>query len=678
MTKNPPPSLQQPEIWSDQFNDFLCKCLVKDFELRPTVQDLLQHGFIKQVTGQEETLQKQLTDLIELNQQIGVIEKTSPQGKTERRVSDDRHTRIHTKKGNIMKSQSDELDDMEDLATLEVLDEDTVTEQLQKRYANEQIYTYVGDILIAVNPFHEIDLYTPEHAKMYIGVKRTVNPPHIYAVADIAYQSMVSYNSDQCIVISGESGAGKTESAHLLVQQLTVLGKANNRTLQEKILLVNNLVEAFGNACTVINDNSSRFGKYLEMKFTCGGTVVAAQIFEYLLEKSRVIHQAVGERNFHIFYYIYAGLAERKKLAHYKLSDSKIPKYLQNENVKLVPDIVGNASYKDQFEAVEQCFKVIGFTLEELGSVYSIVAAILITGDIEFASVATEHQTDKSNIENTAVLESAASLLCIRPDELREALTSHCVVARGETIVRPNTVEKATEVRDAMSKALYGRLFSWIVNRINTLLRHENQSSAEDEEQNIGILDIFGFENFKRNSFEQLCINIANEQIQFYFNQHIFAWEQDEYLNEDVDVRVIEYEDNRPLLDLFLQKPMGLLSLLDEESRFPQATDQTLVEKFEDNLKSKNFWRPMRVDLGFGINHYAGKVIYDASGFLSKNRDTLPADIILLLRSSENELISRLVTNPLTKTGTNTATDTPASDNDSDNLIDVFKQKGVW
>ncbi|XP_016431606.1 myosin-IIIa [Sinocyclocheilus rhinocerous] len=621
--RNPPPTLHQPELWSNDFNDFICKCLIKDFELRPNVFDLLQHVFIKQIVGREKTLQKQLMELIDLNQQMGVIEKTSHLGITERRDSDSRY----------------------DICT------NTITEQLQRRYTKEQIYTYVGDILIAVNPFHKTELYTPEHSKIYVGAKRTSNPPHIYAVADIAYQSMVSCNTDQCIVISGESGAGKTESAHLLVQQLTVLGKANNRTLQEKILLVNSLVEAFGNACTVINDNSSRFGKYLEMKFTCGGTVVGAQISDYLLEKSRVIHQAVGERNFHIFYYIYAGLAERKKLGHYKLSDSKTPKYLHNENVKLVPDIVGNAFYKEQFETVEQCFKVIGFTLEELGSVYSTLAGILNAGDVEFTSVASEHQMDKSNISNMAVLESAASLLCIRADELQEALTSHCVVTRGETIVRSNTVEKAIEVRDAMGKAIYGRLFSWIVNRINSLLKPDSQSGEEDKGLNIGILDIFGFENFKRNSFEQLCINIANEQIQFYFNQHVFAWEQDEYLNEDVDARVIEYEDNRPLLDLFLQKPMGMLALLDEESRFPQATDQTLVEKFEVNLKSKNFWRPKRVDLGFGIHHYAGKVIYNASGFLAKNRDALPADIVLLLRSSENELIRKLVTHPLTKTG---------------------------
>ncbi|XP_072307193.1 myosin-IIIa [Eucyclogobius newberryi] len=635
--RNPAPTLHQPELWSNDFNDFICKCLIKDFELRPNVIDLLQHPFIKQVKSKEKLLQNQLIELVDLNQQIGTIEKT-------------RHERIHTKKGSHMKNQSD-ADEVEDLATLEVLDENTVTDHLQNRYERDQIYTYVGDILIAVNPFHPMDIYAPEHSAMYIGVKRKANPPHIFAVADAAFQSMVTFNADQCVVISGESGAGKTESAHLLVQQLTSLGNANNQTLQEKILLVNNLVEAFGNACTAINDNSSRFGKYLEMKFTTGGTVAGAQMSEYLLEKSRVTHQATGERNFHIFYYIYAGLADRKKLAHYKLSDNKTPKYLFNEHIKLGPDIMSNTSYKEQFDAVEQCFKVIGFTLEELGSVYSILAAILNSGDIEFSAVASEHQTDKSTISNIPALENVSSLLCICSDELQEALTTHCVVARGETIVRTNTVEKATVVRDAMSKALYGRLFSWIVNRINSLLRPDSQQGEDDKSLNIGILDIFGFENFKKNSFEQLCINIANEQIQFYFNQHIFAWEQDEYLKEEVDARMIEYEDNRPLLDLFLEKPMGMLSLLDEESRFPQATDQTLVEKFECNLKAKSFWRPMRVDLGFGITHYAGKVIYNAAGFLAKNRDTLPADIILLLRSSENELICKLVTHPLTITG---------------------------
>ncbi|GCC36433.1 hypothetical protein chiPu_0014927 [Chiloscyllium punctatum] len=641
--RNPPPKLHQPELWSESFNDFIAICLIKDFEHRPTISDLLEHPFIRQIQGKEKALQKQLMELIDLHQQMGTIEKT-------------RHERIHTKKGQGMKSNPiSNLVNTDDLATLEVLDENTVTEQLQKRYSEEQIYTYVGDILIAVNPFQKLNIYSTEHSRQYIAAKHTANPPHIFAVADTAYQAMVTYNSDQCIVISGESGAGKTESTHFLVEQLTVLGKTNNRMLQEKILQVNNLLEAFGNACTVINNNSSRFGKYLEMRFTSGGTVMGAQISEYLLEKSRVIHQAPGEKNFHIFYYIYAGLAQKNKLAHYKLSKGQPPRYLQDEKITMMEEIVTNYFYKVQFEALEQCFKVIGFTLEELGNIYSILAAILNIGNIEFTSVVTEHQTDKSNIVNLEMLENASSLLYIQTDELQEALTSHCVVTRGETIVRPNTVEKATDVRDATAKALYGRLFSWIVNRINTLLKPEtfqsDDADSTDKGANIGILDIFGFENFKRNSFEQLCINIANEQIQFYFNQHIFALEQNEYLNENVDARLVEYEDNRPLLDMFLQKPVGLLSLLDEESRFPQATDHTLVGKFEDNLKSNYFWRPKTVDLSFGINHYAGKVLYNASGFLAKNRDTLPADIVLLLKSSDNKITRQVVTHPLTKSG---------------------------
>ncbi|XP_004716170.1 myosin-IIIa [Echinops telfairi] len=636
--RNPPPKLRKPELWSPEFNDFISKCLTKDYEKRPTVSDLLQHKFITQIEGKDESLQKQLMEFIDINQRMGSTEKA-------------RHERVHTRKGHFSRPLISCVKDVDDLATLETLDETTVSEQLEKCYSRDQIYIYVGDILIALNPFQNLGLYSTKHSKMYMGAKRAAQPPHIFAMADLGYQSMVTYNSDQCVVISGESGAGKTESAHLLVQQLTVLGKANNRTLQEKILQVNNLVEAFGNACTIINDNSSRFGKYLEMKFTSSGAVVGAQISEYLLEKSRVTHQAVGEKNFHVFYYVYAGLAEKKKLAHYKLPENKPPRYLQNDHLRTVQDMMNNRFYKSQYELIEQCFKVIGFTMEELGSVYSILAAILNAGNIEFSSVTSEHQIDKSHISHHAALENSASLLCIQADELQEALTSHCVVTRGETIIRPNTVEKATDVRDAMAKALYGRLFSWIVHRINSLLKHDTLPSDDGDELSIGILDIFGFENFKKNSFEQLCINIANEQIQYYFNQHVFAWEQNEYLHEDIDARVIEYEDNRPLLDMFLQKPMGLLSLLDEESRFPKATDQTLIEKFENNLKSQFFWRPKRLDLSFGIHHYAGKVLYNASGFLAKNRDTLPTDIVLLLRSSESSVIRQLVNHPLTKTG---------------------------
>nr|XP_025037955.1 myosin-IIIb [Pelodiscus sinensis] len=635
--RNPPPTLLHPEKWCRGFNHFIAQCLIKDFEKRPSVTHLLEHPFIRQAHGKDMALQKQLADLIQTQEQLGFVAKT-------------RHERIHTRRPyHVDVADKYSLDD--DLVNLEVLDEDTIIHQLQKRYADLQIYTYVGDILIALNPFQSLSIYSPQFSKLYHGVKRSSNPPHIFASADAAYQGMVTFSKDQCIIISGESGAGKTESAHLIVQHLTFLGKANNRALREKILQVNPLVEAFGNACTAINDNSSRFGKYLEMMFTPTGAVMGAKISEYLLEKSRVIKQAVGEKNFHIFYYIYAGLFHQKKLSEYRLPEKKPPRYIDNETGRVMQDIITKDSYGKQFEAIQHCFRIIGFTDEEVHSVYKILAGILNTGNIEFAAISSQHQTDKSEVPNAEALDNAAALLSIGSEELQEALTSHCVVTRGETIIRTNTVDKAADVRDAMSKALYGRLFSWIVNRINTLLQPDKNICNAESRMNVGILDIFGFENFTRNSFEQLCINIANEQIQFYFNQHIFALEQMEYQNEGVDATTVQYEDNRPLLDMFLQKPMGVLSLLDEESRFPQATDLTLVDKFEDNLRCKYFWRPKGVELCFGIQHYAGKVLYDAYGFLEKNRDTLPADIVVVLRTSENKLLQQLFSSPLTKTG---------------------------
>uniref|UniRef100_A0A673M300 non-specific serine/threonine protein kinase n=1 Tax=Sinocyclocheilus rhinocerous TaxID=307959 RepID=A0A673M300_9TELE len=594
--RNPSPTLRHPEHWCRSFSHFIAQCLIKDFETRPSVTHLLEHPFIKQAHGKDTSLGQQLSVLIREQQDVGNRIKT-------------RHERINTRKTLIIESCPDD-----DLVDLEVLDEETIIAHLQRRYQELQIYTYVGDILIALNPFQNLNIYSPQFSKLYHGMKRSTNPPHIFATADAAYQSMVTLSKDQCIIISGESGAGKTESAHLIVQHLTFLGKANNRTLREKILQVNPLVEAFGNACTAINDNSSRFGKYLEMKFTPTGAVMGAKISEYLLEKSRVIKQATGEKNFHIFYYIYAGLYHQGNLKKYRLPNKTAPRFVFICKVQL------------KFE----------FKSYEVNSVYRILSGILNTGNIEFTSTSSQHQSDKSEVPDSEALDNAATLLSIGSEELQEALTSHCVVTRGETIIRTNTVDKATDVRDAMSKALYGRLFSWIVNRIN---------------MNVGILDIFGFENFKKNSFEQLCINIANEQIQFYFNQHIFALEQIEYQSEGVDASLVEYEDNRPILDMFLQKPMGLLSLLDEESRFPQATDQTLVDKFQDNLRNKYFWTPKRVELCFGIQHYAGKVLYNVSGFLEKNRDTLPADIVVVLRTSENKLLQQLFSSPLTKTG---------------------------
>uniref|UniRef100_A0A8C6UUW2 Myosin IIIB n=1 Tax=Neogobius melanostomus TaxID=47308 RepID=A0A8C6UUW2_9GOBI len=321
--RNPSPTLRSPEQWCRSFIHFIGQCLIKDFEARPSVTHLLEHPFIKQAHGKEASLRKQLATLIQEQQDVGCKTRT-------------KHERISTRKTIVIESCPDD-----DLVNLEYLDEETIISHLQKRYEELQVYTYVGDILIALNPFQNISIYSPRFSKLYHGVKRADNPPHIFATADAAYQSMVSFCKDQCIIISGESGAGKTESAHLIVQHLTFLGKANNRSLREKILQVNPLVEAFGNACTAINDNSSRFGKYLEMKFTPTGAVIGAKISEYLLEKSRVIKQA-------------------------SYTNSKCTACQTRRR----QDTVTSKMYTEQFDAIQECFRNIGFTEEVTAYIY--------------------------------------------------------------------------------------------------------------------------------------------------------------------------------------------------------------------------------------------------------------------------------------------------------------------
>ncbi|XP_033727991.1 LOW QUALITY PROTEIN: myosin-IIIb-like [Pecten maximus] len=635
--RNPTPTLSKPDQWSNEFNDFISKCLIKDFELRPQASELLNHPFISQVAAESSVYQKKLHDLTSsMDQTVHQPDVTVKKGRPK--------SHRKSKRGDTVKST-------EDLATLEILDEGVIVSQLRSRYENEDIYTYIGDILLAVNPFQPINIYNDEYSKMYMNAAKDANPPHIYAVADQSFQMMMHYKKHQCIVISGESGAGKTESANLMVQQLTQLGKAGNRTLEERILQVNPLMEAFGNAKTVINDNSSRFGKYLEMFFTISGTVVGAKITEYLLEKSRVISQARGEQNFHIFYYIHDGLSSEEKRMEFFLKENVPYRYIEEYTSKGL-DIAAMAINRVKFKAIQHCFDIIGFKPKEVSSVSGIISSILNLGNVNFEEKETGHGGNACCIINMPLVEAVSTTLGIPNVELVEALTTTGMVARGELIVRGNSVPEALDARDAMAKALYGRLFSWIVNRINILLKPQKFVTKKEEENHIiGILDIFGFEHIPNNSFEQLCINIANEQIQYYFNQHIFAWEMQEYTNEGLEVLDITFVDNRPLLDMFLMKPLGLLALLDEESHFPKATDRSLVEKFHRNINNKYYRRPKGNSLVFSIDHYAGRVEYDATGFLEKNRDRLPGDVLNMLRASNNEVVRALFQTPLTKTG---------------------------
>uniref|UniRef100_A0A0L8IHL0 Myosin motor domain-containing protein n=1 Tax=Octopus bimaculoides TaxID=37653 RepID=A0A0L8IHL0_OCTBM len=595
--KSPPPTFKNPDLWSKEFQDFVAQCCIKDYEKRPFTTELFDHPFFKQIPDDVSLLKQKLTNMVhQMNPVIHTPDVTTKHGQLKSKRASKRPVNVP-----------------DDLATLETLNADVITRQLEERYKHSVIYTYIGDILLAVNPFRPLNIYSEKHLEQYTNAPKGSLPPHIFGLADQAFHSMLHLQINQCIVISGESGAGKTESANYLLQQLTNLGQAPDKSLQQRLLQANPLMEAFGNSQTVINDNSSRFGKYLDMIFNNIGSVNGARITEYLLEKSRIIQQA-----------------------------PYISQYQPN------PSILAFNSQK--FQTIKQCFDIIGFTPEEVDELFCVLSSILHIGNIDFTAQETRHGSDSCTVIDNTIINNVANLLGVDPKELIDSLTSTGILARGEVIIRCNTRNEALDARDAMAKALYGRLFSWIVNKINCQLKPKKEGSQEF--LCIGILDIFGFENFQKNSFEQLCINIANEQIQYYFNQHIFAWELQEYESEGIDGAEVDYEDNRPVLDMFLMKPMGLLALLDEESLFPKGTDQSLTAKFHQNIKCPAYIKPKaEQNLNFIIEHYAGKVEYQTTGFLEKNRDRLPTEVIHLFRMSIKNVVKALFHTPLTKIG---------------------------
>ncbi|KAL7848264.1 hypothetical protein AOLI_G00229820 [Acnodon oligacanthus] len=534
----------------------------------------------------------------------------------------------------------------EDLASLSELDEKSLLESLTGRFSRNHIYTYIGDILVAVNPFKQLPLYEKEVSERYKCHEKSSLPPHIFAVADRAYQSMLGRlgtgPKNQCIVISGESGAGKTESTKLLLRQLMELCRANSQ-LEQQILQVNPLLEAFGNAQTVMNDNSSRFGKYIQLRFQ-NSSVKGAKINEYLLEKSRVVHQDEGERNFHIFYCMLAGISPRDK-EMYGLLDPTQYRYLNGRFVQ--DDMVQHWSAK--YSEVSNAMDMVGFEEQEKVDMMTILAGILSLGNITFET--TDSDALKVSEKSQGWLKATAGQFGVQEEELLRCLTCTMSVTRGESIHRLHNQQQAEDARDSIAKVVYGRVFGWIVSKINELLSHKLDSDVALSE--IGILDIFGFENFAVNRFEQLCINLANEQLQYFFNHHIFLMEQNEYKEEGIQWETIIFKDNKPILDLFLTKPIGILSLLDEQSAFPQATDGNFVDKLNSKFKANPHFELVKSHSPlFTIVHYAGKVQYNASGFLEKNRDNIPANIRALFINSVTPLLSVLFAATISRTGT--------------------------
>ncbi|XP_066557834.1 unconventional myosin-IXAa isoform X2 [Amia ocellicauda] len=545
--------------------------------------------------------------------------------------------------------------DYDDLCNLPNLNEKTLLDNLRSRFKQEKIYTYVGSILIVINPFKFLPIYNPKYVKMYDNHQLGKLEPHIYAVADVAYHAMLQGRRNQCIVISGESGSGKTQSTNFLIHHLTALSQKGFASGVEQIILgAGPVLEAFGNAKTAHNNNSSRFGKFIQVNYQETGTVRGAYVEKYLLEKSRLVYQEHNERNYHVFYYLLAGATDEERTAfhlknpeeyHYLNQITKKPLRLHWENYyETEPDCftVEGEDLKHDFERLQLAMEMVGFLPATRKQIFSLLSAILHLGNIRYKKKT--YRDDSIDICNPEVLPTVSELLEVKEEMLFEALTTRKTVTVGERLIVPYRLAEAGTVRDSMAKSLYSALFDWIVFRINHALLNTKDLEESIKILSIGVLDIFGFEDYENNSFEQFCINFANERLQHYFNQHIFKLEQEEYRTEGISWHNIDYIDNTGCINLISKKPTALLHLLDEECNFPQASNQTLLDKFKRQHEGNSYIEfPAVMEPAFIIRHYAGKVKYGVKDFREKNTDHMRPDIVALLKSSKNAFICGLI-----------------------------------
>ncbi|XP_008628290.1 unconventional myosin-Ib isoform X6 [Corvus cornix cornix] len=543
------------------------------------------------------------------------------------------------------------LDDMigvGDMVLLEPLNEDSFINNLKKRFDHNEVYTYIGSVVISINPYRSLPIYTPEKVEEYRNRNFYELSPHIFALADEAYRSLRDQDKDQCILITGESGAGKTEASKLVMSYVAaVCGKgAEVNQVKEQLLQSNPVLEAFGNAKTARNDNSSRFGKYMDIEFDFKGDPLGGVISNYLLEKSRVVKQPRGERNFHIFYQILSGASE-EFLCKLKLErDFSRYNYLGLDSAR-----VNGVDDASNFRTVRNAMQIVGFMDHETQSVFEVVAAVLKLGNIEFKPESRANGLDESKIKDKNELKEICELTGIDQSVLERAFSFRTVEAKQEKVSTTLNVAQAYYARDALAKNLYSRLFSWLVTRINESIK----AQTKVRKKVMGVLDIYGFEIFEDNSFEQFIINYCNEKLQQIFIELTLKEEQEEYIREGIEWTHIEYFNNAIICDLIENNQTGILAMLDEECLRPgTVTDDTFLEKlnqvcathqhFESRMsKCSRFLNDTSLPHScFRIQHYAGKVMYQVEGFVDKNNDLLYRDLSQAMWKANHSLIKAL------------------------------------
>ncbi|OCU01247.1 hypothetical protein XELAEV_18007037mg [Xenopus laevis] len=563
----------------------------------------------------------------------------------------------------VMQQNPPKFDKIEDMAMLTFLHEPAVLYNLKERYAAWMIYTYSGLFCVTVNPYKWLPVYNAEVVAAYRGKKRAEAPPHIFSISDNAYQYMLTDRENQSILITGESGAGKTVNTKRVIQYFAYIASVGDRkkdtnssgkgTLEDQIIQANPALEAFGNAKTVRNDNSSRFGKFIRIHFGATGKLASADIETYLLEKSRVIFQLKSERDYHIFYQILSNkkpeLLEMLLLTNNPYDYSYIS---QGETT------VTSIDDTEELMATDSAFDVLGFTQDEKNSIYKLTGAIMHYGNMRFKQKQREEQAEPDGTEEA---DKSAYLMGLNSADLLKGLCHPRVKVGNEYVTRGQTVEQVNYATGALAKSVYEKMFLWMVVRINVTLE-----TKQPRQYFIGVLDIAGFEIFDFNSFEQLCINFTNEKLQQFFNHHMFVLEQEEYKKEGIEWVFIDFGmDLQACIDL-IEKPMGIMSILEEECMFPKASDVTFKAKLYDNHlgKSPNFQKPRNIkgkpEAHFALVHYAGTVDYNILNWLTKNKDPLNETVVGLYQKSSLKLLANLFANyagadsadPSTKKGT--------------------------
>ncbi|XP_012254788.1 myosin heavy chain, muscle isoform X4 [Athalia rosae] len=546
------------------------------------------------------------------------------------------------KKDQLQQVNPPKYEKAEDMSNLTYLNDASVLHNLKQRYYHKLIYTYSGLFCVAINPYKRYPVYTQRCAKLYRGKRRNEVPPHIFAISDGAYVNMLTNSENQSMLITGESGAGKTENTKKVIAYFATVGASTKKednpnqkkgSLEDQVVQTNPVLEAFGNAKTVRNDNSSRFGKFIRIHFGPSGKLAGADIETYLLEKARVISQQSLERSYHIFYQMMSGAVPNLKQM-LLLSNNVRDYHFVSQGKTSIPGLDDG----EELLVTDQAFDVLGFTQEEKDNIYKITAAVMHMGGMKFKQRGREEQAEADGTEEG---ERVAKLLGCDCADMYKNLLKPRIKVGNEFVTQGRNKDQVAYSVGAMSKAMFDRLFKWLVKKCN-----ETLDTKQKRQHFIGVLDIAGFEIFDFNSFEQLCINFTNEKLQQFFNHHMFILEQEEYKREGIEWTFIDFGmDLQQTIDL-IEKPMGILSILEEESMFPKATDKTFEEKLNNNHlgKSPNFLKPKPPKPGqqaahFAIGHYAGNVPYNITGWLEKNKDPLNDSVVDQYKKSSNKLL---------------------------------------